>query len=210
MRICTLNQIRVKDYKNLILLTNNDLCKFEIGAYKIGIKYLLNHNLINNYNYYFFTQDTFVIKNKYDVNNLLINNITASSIVCSKNNDFNYNMFERNTSQYILNLLNLKNDINAYGLCWCCSFVLHKSKINNFLDITDNIIITSRLQSSESERYLSSILYYLNNFKMTSLDGELTDVINFYDCWTVDIFNNTSSTFFIKRVQQKTENTIDL
>lgn len=64
--------------------------------------------------------------------------------------------------------------------------------------------------SVQSERYLSGILYYLNNYKYESICGEIeTPETLGYDCWTVDLVNDNLSNYFVKKVQQKTENTID-
>jgi hypothetical protein len=111
----------------------------------------------------------------------------------------------------ILKKINLDNRIDELTLCWCSSFVLHKSKIIDFLNITKDIIITIRVHSCCAERYLSGIMYYLNNYVMTSIDGDIDslDILK-YNCWTVDLINDTIlERCFVKKVQQKTENTPD-
>lgn len=197
-----------KDYNNLIILNNDSECKFEIGAYKVGINYMINNNLIENYNYCIFTQDNFILKNKYDFNNLTLNNTTACAL-----NTFNKGKEEYSNpiTRDILTKINLQDRIDELTLCWCSSFVLHKSKIIDFLNITKDIIITIRAHSCCSERYLSGIMYYLNNYVMTSIDGDIDslDILK-YNCWTVDLINDTiPERCFVKKVQQKTENTLD-
>ncbi len=201
----------LKDYKNLKIIINNSQCKFEIGAYNEGIRYLQDNNLINEYDFFVFSQDNFVIKNKYDFNLLLDGNILACS----------FNKFEKesitcpfkNDSRYIniLKKINVYDKTNEFNLCWCHSFILHNSVVNKYYDITKDEVIISRSDGSEqSERYLSGILYYLNNYKYVSICGEIenTNILG-YDCWKVDIENDSLSNFFVKRVQQKNENTKD-
>ena len=52
----------LKKYINLKIIINNSKCKFEIGAYNEGIRYIQNNNLLNNYEYFIFSQDNFVLK----------------------------------------------------------------------------------------------------------------------------------------------------
>jgi rRNA-processing protein FCF1 len=71
--------------KNIILLTNDIECKFELGAYQVGINYVIENNLLDHYDYYVCTQDNFIIKNKLDFNSLfnefLINNSVKFDIL---------------------------------------------------------------------------------------------------------------------------------
>jgi len=151
---------------NTVVLINNGECKFELGAYKFGMKYLIQNNLLDKYDYYICTQDTFVLKNKYDFNNLLVNDIFACPIKSHKNDNYNrhYDSYFTPYVQLILNRLNLQNSINDLRLCWANSFVIHKSKVEEFLNITNDIIITSKDQACECERIFSAILYKLNNY----------------------------------------------
>ena len=69
-----------------------------------------------------------------------------------------------------------------------------------------DIVITSRQKGSiQSERYLSGILYYLNNYKSVSLCGNFIN--NDYDFLKIDIEKDSSKSYFVKRSQDKNENT---
>src|SRR3972149_7218479 len=53
----------IKSNINIIFLDNDIECKFELGAYQIGLKYLITNNLIDKYDYIVCTQDNFILKN---------------------------------------------------------------------------------------------------------------------------------------------------
>ena len=203
------------NYKNIVIITNNIECKFEIGAYKMGIMYLFKNNLINNYNYYVFTQDNFVLKNKYDFNILKNNNIFASA--------FNYlNIYppyeEENPglisiTRDMLNKLNINDSYKIDKLCWCNSFVLHNSKIINFYNIVKDIIIEVRTFSVATEFYLPKILLILNNNKLFTIDGFAEWRNNIHQNIKYDIhskyINIDSFSYFEKKFQGKTEETVE-
>ena len=194
------------NYKNIVILTNNIECKFEIGAYKIGIIYLFKNNLIDKYDYYVFIQDNFVLKNKYDFNILKKNYIYA----CPINEHYaplgDYINNKRKYSHEILKQINLYDNLNKITFCWCASFILHKSKIINFYNYTKDIIIVNRFESECSERYLPRILYELNNHKNYNIDGFMYDIkYNVHSKYIdTDIFS-----FFEKKIQGKSESTIE-
>lgn len=198
------------EYTDVVLLINNSECKFELGAYKIGMKYLLDNNLVNNYDYLICTQDTFVLKNKYDFNNLIENNIFACPI--KAHIDDNYNRYEEsyytNLVQIVLNRITLNDKINELRLCWANSFVLHKSKMEEFLNLTDDIIITQKSHSCDSERFLSAIMYKLNNYRNYTIDNIYTEE-EIHPLWNIDIPNIESKYYFVKRITGKNENTCD-
>jgi hypothetical protein len=202
---------RLSGYKNLIILVNNSTCKFEIGAYKIGIRYIYDNNMQDLFEYFIFTQDNFIIKNKYDFNILAQNKTTACAINIWNKSLVNDHCFYNPLSRYILDGLCLSDSIDKLSLCWCSSFVLHKSTILPFLNIVAPINITVRAESCDSERFLSGILYRLNNDRIDSIDGSIEPENLGYDCWTVDLVyqNIQPSRCFVKKVQQKNENTID-
>jgi hypothetical protein len=200
-----------KEYNNVIILINKSTSKFEIGAYNEGIRYVFNNDLLNTYDYFVFSQDNFVLKNKFDFNELYNYNILA----CSFNhwsNMTNYCNLRLHDS-IIINILkkiNVYERIDEYNLCWCNSFILHSSKINDYYDIVKDLIIEYRHHSERSERYLPGILYYLNNFKYESICGAIDNIDTLgYDCSTVDVINDNISRYFVKTTQQKNESTID-
>ena len=53
---------------NIVFLNNNIDCKFELGAYNVGFKYLIERNKLSEFDYVFCTQDNYIIKKKYDIN----------------------------------------------------------------------------------------------------------------------------------------------
>lgn len=194
----------VSKYENVKLIINTSDVKFEIGAYRFGLKYLGNN--INKYDYIIFTQDTFILKNKYDFNNLVNDNINACTIYKHIERPFLYGT--DTIVKDVLEKINIYDKLDEITFCWCVSFILHKDVINNFLKLTDHININIRKESEASERYMARILYQLNNFKNYDIDGYLNDIK--YDIWTADMFNNdeiTKNYYFQKRPQQKNENT---
>lgn len=199
-------EINILNKSNLIILVNNSDCKFEIGAYKIGINYIISNNLLEIYDYYVFTQDNFILKNKYDFNILNTNNTVACPLYTY--NVGNDNCFQSEISQTVLKNINLENRINELSLCWCQSFILNHTKIIDFLNIVKDIVITTRYESECSERFLCGILYYLNNYILTSIDGE-SNTSFLEHCLHVDLINDKTSKHFVKRLQQKNEFTLD-
>jgi len=192
--------------KNIIFLTNNTDCKFEIGAYKVGINYMINNSLLNNYDYCVFTQDTYVLKNKYDFNNLKKENIEASSIIGWTND-----LEKMDVCIPVLNKIGLLNRLNETNLCWCNSFIVSKNKVLDLYNLLYNIIIVNRHQSEGSERYLGRILFELNNHKNYAIDGNdnnyVIDGVT-HNCLSVNVFDNINK-FFCKTCQQKNERTIE-
>jgi hypothetical protein len=171
-------------------------------------QYLIDNDLYNNYDYVVMTQDTFIIKNRFDFNELHNRNVTACPLVGGIVDDeikFGY------SSQYIplLESLGLKGKLDEMTFCWCTSFVISTSKTKQLFNYIRQITITIRDQSCASERYMARIILELNEGETHSLDCGLNDVINNYNCHTVDLFSNVT-TYFAKRAQQKTERTTDL
>jgi hypothetical protein len=207
----------LKNYNNLKIIINNIECKFEIGAYNEAIRYIKKENLLNNFEYFIFSQDTFVLKNKFDIQKELVDkNIFACSFNCFENDknilNYQHNILKEDPICInILKKINCLDKIEECNIAWCSSFILHKSKIYDYYDIVKDEIITERFNGSiQSERYLSAICYYLNNNNYVSLCGNAINPNTLgYDCWKVDIENDKLDNFFVKKVQQKNEKTKD-
>lgn len=195
---------KFKDYKQLIIISNTTVSKFEVGAYNAGIQYIIDHRLLQQYDYYVFSQDNFVLKNKLEFTSLERQNIKACPFVSLPGEKGI--LYRHQLVQDMLNKLNISVDNPDINVCWCNSFILHQSKVLEFLDMTKDIVITTRHESELSERYLSIILYYLNGCSQYSLDLDRTLD---YNCWTVDLYNSQGNNYFVKKVQQKNETTVD-
>jgi len=206
--------VNLRNYKNVILLDNDIDCKFEIGAYQVGMKYLLDNSLINDYSYIVFTQDTFILKNRLDFNSLYNSDVKA----CTINSYFQDGMLQ-GISNEVLSKLGLLDNLDKCTFCWCCSFIISSSKTEQLYDYFKQIVITSRSESCAAERYLARILWELNDHKNYDIDGDIrylgdmwNNVANTepkYDCHSVNPFDDNIKTFFVKRAQQKTEYTVD-
>lgn len=193
------------DVNNIKILTNDIECKFELGAYQVGIRYIIENNLLDYYDYYVCTQDNFIIKNKLNFNELFNSNVYACPI-----NSYYQDGGHFAVTTMVLNTLGLNDNLDKITFCWCSSFIVHKSKINQLYGYLKKIVITIRMQSEASERYLARILWELNEYKNNDIDGDISTLKErHYYCWTVDPLMPATS-FFVKRVQQKTENTVDL
>lgn len=186
---------------NIMFLTNDIECKFELGAYQVGIRYLLEQNWF--YEYVVMVQDTFVLKNKFDFNQLSTNNVKACTI-----NSFYQDGVEAHTCMEVLTNLGLYDNLDKVTFCWCSSFIVRKEKIQQLYEYLKKIVITVRSQSCASERYLARILWELNDHKNYDIDGDRRDLHTKYDCHSVNMYDNVNS-FFVKRAQQKNETTID-
>ena len=206
------------DCTNVKVVTNTSECKFELGAYKFGVGYLLENNIVNSYEYFVFTQDTFVLTNCYDFNNLLENNVMACPLVGSSEGkfaeDFTYGMrcyygvTDYFLIQHIICNLNLIGVIHKLSFCFANSFVLNKVKLTDFLELTKNIKIVCKIQSEFSERYLTGILYVLNNYMNASIEkikvDEITHLITLITT-SSRTNNDISFDYFTKYIHNKTE-----
>ena len=188
------DKFNITPYPNVTIIQNNTSCKYEIGAYRVGLNYLITNSMV--YDYYIFTQENLIIKNKYDFNNLVSNNIKACTIY-SYHYDYNHDEL----CKEILEKLDMYNYLDKITFCWCNSFILHQSVIETFLSITKDIILTTKRESEASERYLARILYELNDHQNFDIDGNMK--YRKYDCWTVNLLAPISNHYFVKRVQQR-------
>lgn len=197
------------EYDNVVLLDNTSECKFELGAYKFGIKYLIENNMISKYNYYVFAQDTFVLNNFFDFNKLIENNTTAAPLISGRigfDANSHYNVPFIND---VIKKINLIDDIPNFTYCLSNSFVLHNSKLEEFLDITKDLIITVKLKSQYCEPLLSGILYHLNNMVNTYIDRPNLEDKGYHE-GNVNVENNNLPNYFIKRVYDKNEKIVDV
>ena len=198
---------QLKDYSNVILLDNDIESKFELGSYQVGIKYLINHNLLDS-DYYIFTQDNFILKNRYDFNILGANNIMACPI-----NSFHYDGYMSHIVSDVLSKINLNNNMDKITFCWANSFIVHKQKIMELYNYIKNIVIKVRVESEASERYMARILWELNNYVNFDIDGPIQQQLYehsspaAYDCDKVNPYDKITGVYFLKKVQQKNENT---
>lgn len=201
--------------EKIIFLDNDIESKFELGAYQVGLKYIIDNNLNSEYDYIVFTQDTFILKNKYNFNQLYENNVYACVINGCKQDDptsMDYSGIHKNhwdIQEKVLNDLGLNNEIDKISFCWCVSFIINSNKSEQLFDYLKKIIITNRMESCASERYMARIIYELNNHQNYDIDGDIKFLNNFYDCHLVDVYSEIN-TFFVKKAQQKTEHTKDL
>ena len=190
---------------NLIFLINDIECKYELGGYKVGINYILNNGLLNNYDYYIFTQDTYVLTNKYDFNNLLLNNTMACPIkgYIKDTHNRHGDSFDTPICQDILKRMKLDKSIDKLRICWANSFVLHKSKIEDFNLLVSDIIIINKINACECERFFGAILFVLNNNVNTALEDMYTTQEIHPHLWIIDIPNIITQNYFTKRLSNK-------
>lgn len=191
-----------EQYSNVTVLVNETECKFEVGAYKVGIQYLMTRPDYNSLDYVVFTQDTMVLKNRYDFNILKEGNHTACPIGGYCQDGFPAHMLER-----VLKPIGLWNRMNEINFCWCCSFVLHQSKVEQFFNYVKDVRMTVRYESEASERWLARIMYELNDHKHYAIEGDIRNIT--YDVFSVDMLQPVQGHYFVKRAQQKTERTLD-
>jgi len=201
--------------KNIIILENTSDSKFELGAYNFAIEYIITNNL--SFDYYICTQDTMVLENYYDFNNLKVLNIKACPIYLVAHNLIGYYGYD------ILKYFNLYEENENYYCCWCFSFIVDHESLLYINNLTKNIIIQNRYKPDNFERFkndkvyaytiefesaLGKILYKANNNKLFCLDGDMDN--RRYDCHTIDLDSEEAKNtghFFVKLSQKKTENT---
>lgn len=192
-------------HSNVTILENNDTCKYELGAYKVGMRYLINNNLLNDYDYCIFTQDTLLNARKYNFNRLKLHNINACTIMGGRPDGKYFNLWYP-----LLQSINLADEyINESNFCFGCNFILNPTKIEKFLDYTKDIIIDNRVLSEAAERWLPRVLFELNDHLFFAVEGDLHYLT--YDTMNIDLNNIPSNNlhYFVKRLQQKNDYTVD-
>lgn len=197
-----------ENYERLTILINTSECKFEQGAYTIGINYILENNLFHLFDYYVCTQDTFILKNKFDFNILAAKCTTACPI-----NLYHMPITDYMEQPYVMEYiekLDMVDYIGQFDICFCNSFILHKSRIHRFLLLTKDFVITTKEQHQATERYFGVILYHLNNGITESIDGYANDYnILGYHPHTWNPMERDTFRYFMKHTQFKGEHTID-
>lgn len=190
---------------NVIFLDNNIECKFELGAYQVGLLYLIENNLTEEYGYLILTQDNFILNKRLDYNELAQKNIKACTI-----NSYFQDGACNDVCNPVLDRLGMNNNLDKITFCWCSSFIIASENIQRLYDILKTIVQKVRWDSCGAERYLARILWELNGFSNYDLDGDIRELAQSkYDCWTVDPYDENINSCFIKKVQQKTERTVD-
>jgi hypothetical protein len=197
-----------QNYERVTILLNTLPCKFEQGAYNVGINFILENNLFHLFDYYVFTQDTFILKNKFDFHLLEEKNTVACSINLYKMPVIDY--LEQPYVMDYLEKLEMVDSIGNFDICFCNSFVLHKSMIHRFLLLTKDFVITEKKQQEATERYLGAILFHLNNEVMESIDGYANDynVLGYHPHKWNPMERETYRNF-MKHTQFKGEHTMD-
>tara|TARA_R110000824_G_C15200300_1_gene675629 strand:+ start:1546 stop:2355 length:810 start_codon:yes stop_codon:yes gene_type:complete len=195
----------VEGKDRVVFLNNDSDSKFELGAYRVGSKYVLDNGLEKDYNYFVFAQDTFVLKNKYDFKLMKEESCYAKPI-----NSMYADGECADVVIPVMTKLGLNDSWDKVNFCWCCSFIVEKTKIEQLHNYLDQIKVTCRWESCAGERYLARILWELNEHKdCGAIDGSASDLaVRHYDTWNVNVFAPSTS-YFVKQVQQKNENTVD-
>jgi hypothetical protein len=228
----------IKEEKKVVIIRNESDSKFEIGAYCVGIRYLLDNKIIDlhdysEYEYFIFTQDTYIIKNKYDFDNHIDTACALHAAMHIAYQGWWYGNRDPEGDQpkwaRMKSLIGHPNDNAAQveeklkalrkgtdvistipdpKMVWCSSFILHKSKVRTFLNIVGGIKIPSRRHSEQGERFLSDILCCLNDNRISDIDR--SPVYEHYSITDSDpIRDHPTGHYFMKKIQGKTEDTED-
>lgn len=182
--------------------------KFELGAYKVGLQYIIDNGLTDQYSYYICTQENFVLKNEFDFGSLVekktyalpINSMWAGG-----------DAYARDVGDGVLNSIGLSTENwDKADFCWCSSFIVASQKIKTLYEYLSKIVQTTRHESEAAERYLGVILWELNERRPCGdIDGSCKDLHErYYDCWNPNMYQEVKSVFR-KRVMQRNEHTRD-
>jgi len=187
-----------KDEPNVIILENTSAQKFELGAYNFATKYIIDNNL--QFDFYVCTQDNVVMVNNLDFNILIDHDIFACSTATF--------IFSRSQDLHIevLSQLNLYDPDEKFLCNSWNSWIVNHANLLNIYQLTKSLIITTRHQSMQTERYMGKVLKMLNNNVSISIDGP--SEFHTYNCFAVDpttIEIKNDKYIFIKVVQNKTE-----
>lgn len=196
----------VESHSNVHAIINASPSKFEVGAYSVGIQYAKENNIIENHSYFVFTQDNFILKNKFDFGELVIKDTKALPI-----NSFYQDGEGGVWREKVLNDLQMNDNMDKVNFCWCSSFILRNDKVEQMHEWLKKIKCTIRMESCAAERYLARLLWELNDrIDCGDIDGDIRTLPQrHYDTWKVDPLKPATS-YFVKKVQQKNERTRDV
>jgi len=189
------------DYSNLNIVINDSNSKYEVGAYIHGLNWLIEKNFLN-YNYYVFLQDTLVFMKKYDFSILENKNVKATSII-----GFNYNRgggieYLREQQRTILEPRDLFNEFDNIIGCWGSNFIIHKDKFMQLHDYINDIVLTTKLDSETSERYMGRIIYELNEHNENfNIDGDIDEYYKKNDSFCRQLNHDNNNVHFQKKHQ---------
>lgn len=187
---------KIDNKLNVVLLDNNIESKFEIGAYQVGLSYLIDKKIYDEYDYLILTQDNFILNKKYDFGILHEFSVRACPIVSWKQD-----MWGEDAVSKFLEDLNMNNNRDKITFCWCSSFVIHKSNVLTLHNLFEKLVIKTRYHHCAGERFLARILWELNDYSNFDIDGDMKNLK--YDCFGVNPFDNGIDSYFVKKLQTK-------
>ena len=194
----------VSHLSGVVVLDNKTDSGFEVGAYTVACRWLCGNGRFKDFDFLIFTQDTFVLKNKYDFTVLWREGIKSCPI-----NTWNNDMWRVDLQEKALAPMGLNDNLDRIGFCWCNGFVAEGNKIPELLSYIDKVKISTKDESCAAERWLARVVYELNEKgKHWDIDGNLDHKRRKYNEWTVDVMSDVPS-YFVKSIQQKTEYTVD-
>jgi len=197
----------LKDISNLegvVILDNKTDSGFEVGAYTVACRWLCDNDRFKDFDFVIFTQDTFVLKNRYDFTSLWREGIKSCPI-----NTWRNDMWRVDLQEKALTPMGLNDNLDQISFCWCNAFVSAGDNIPQLLSYIDKVIITTKDESCAAERWLARVVYELNERgKHWDIDGNIDNIRSKYNEWSVDIMSDVPS-YFVKSIQQKTESTVD-
>lgn len=204
----------------IILLDNLSEYRFEQGAYLTGLNYLIEKNLIHKYDYYVFSQDTYILKNKFNFDELIEKEVLACPISWGVGTqDFSLDhilphlkllnvydeSLELNTDVSLCHLEEYEENILKKILhCYSTSYVIHKSRMNELFEYLKKIKITTRWESELGERYFAWVLYKMNGNKNYQID-RCPYLYDHRGKFSIDLHKDFHHGYFAKHQQGKRE-----
>jgi hypothetical protein len=164
---------KIKNLNNVVLLENNINSKFEIGAYTVGLDYLIGQNVLINYDYIVLTQDTFILKNKVDFNVLHDNNVKS----CPINSYIPDGMFEY-ISRDVLSSIGLYDNMDHITFCWCNSFIVssdNAQKLYNYIKDINVINYPDHWKQDMISEAVYDMVRYMGNYDVDKMEREYNE-----------------------------------